>query len=298
MKPLARSPAGQLRRHAGELLRHAWPFRFIERFGALEDGGAEAHPRVPETWPAWASAFPRTSLPIEWAAQLYGARNRVSEGHGTRAGYLAGVKKFRWAHRPVPIVRTRVGPIARRGAFHEFTATFFTGSGAACAWMVGLLYLSDRIVPAPRPTPRGTGSVALREPVADPGAFRVLSDHRCANERRRRLEPNPDSPVYGGHFPGEPITPGVLLLEAMIESGCPLVEDAPAEGPYLIGVQDVVFHSLVRPGDELLFKVRKRGDAPAGHQFQASVHRGKKRVARAKFALGVPGDGAGASREV
>ena len=298
MTPLARSPAGHFRRHTGELLRHAFPFRFIERFGAFEGGGAEAHPRVPDTWPAWASAFPRTSLPIEWAAQLYGARNRAAEGPGTRTGYLAGVKKFRWAHRPVPIVRTRVGPIARRDAFHEFTATFFSGSGAACAWMVGLLYLSDRIVAPARPAPSGKGGGALREPVADPGAFRVLSDDRCGNERRRRLDPNPDCPVYGGHFPGDPITPGVLLLEAMVETGCPLVEDASAERLYLIGVQDVVFQSLVRPGDELLCKVRKGRDAPAGHHFQASVHRGKKRVARAKFALGVLGDGAGASREV
>ena len=298
MKRLARSFAGPSERHAGELLRHEYPFRFIERFGALEGGGAEAHPRVPGIWPTWASAFARTSLPIEWAAQLYGARHRSSEEHEARAGYLAGVKQFRWAHRPVSIVRARVVPIARHGAFHEFTATFFTGSGAGCAWMAGMLHLSDRSVPTPPPARRTNGNAAIREPAVDTGAFRVLSDHTLGNERWRRLEPNPDCSVYGGHFPGDPITPGVLLLEAMIESGCALVEDATPERLYLAGVQDVVFQSLARPGDELLFRVRKRLGEGAVHEFRGSVLCGKKRVARAKFSLGVLDHDARISEEV
>ena len=125
------------------------PYRFIEGFKTLESGAAEARPRLPEPWPIWASAFPRTALPIEWAVQLYGARIRVAEQRESRPGYLASVREFRWAEKPVRIARVKVAPAARRGGFHEFTAGFFSGSGTGCAWMAGALYFPGGSAPAP-----------------------------------------------------------------------------------------------------------------------------------------------------
>ena len=98
-------------------------------------------------------------------------------------------------------------------------------------------------------------------------------------------------------FPGTPIVPGVLLLEAMIEAGVALVPDVPAARLSLGGVRDVIFRSPVRPGDELLLKVKRQGRASGVHEFLASIHCHGKRVAGAKFALGALGNGNRSMRE-
>ena len=322
-------------------IRH--PFRFIERFETLEDGAAQACPRLPDTWPIWASTLPRTSLPIEWAAQLYGARVRAGARRGRRPGYLVGVREFRWSGEPVRIARAKVIPGDRHGGFHEFTADFLSESGTGCAWMAGALYLSDGPGPAPvsRASPgRGTrggedpvdvrgGEIRLREAAAGAGEdeaplrktvdhagegetpcrmvsgpaggseapFRVISDHTGGDRHERRIEPNPSCPVYAGHFPGDPIAPGVLLLEAMVEAGCVLVTDVPADRLYLVGVRDVVFQSLVRPGDVLCVRVKKRRGGNGAREFLASILCNERRVARAKFALGVLDNGSRMAEE-
>ena len=268
------------------------PYRFVEGFRVLEGGAAETRTTWPEPWPAWASAFPRTALPIEWGAQLYGARIRVAGQWASRPAYLAGVKEFRWAKRPVRIVRAMVMPAARRGGFHEFTAGFFSGSGTGCAWMTGALYFPGEPVPAPEGAPPATAGAGVRR--RDDGGkapFRVISEHTGENGYERRIEPNPACPVYAGHFPGEPIVPGVLMLEAMVEAGRALVPDVPTARLYLAGARDVVFRSLVRPGDALLLKVEKRSHASGVHEFLASMLCHGKRVAGAKFSLGALGNG-------
>lgn len=339
-------------------IRH--PFRFIERFETLEDGAAQARPRLPGTWPIWASAFPRTSLPIEWAAQLYGAWGRAGERRGRRPGYLVGVREFRWFKEPVRIARAKAIPGDRHGGFHEFTADFFGETGAGCAWMAGALYLPDGPGPSPgsraspgvesgggeapadarggggseAPLPQAgghageaevpfpktvhhTGGVGAphREIIdhigegetpyraasgpagASEAAFRVISDHGAGDGHERHIEPNPACTVYAGHFPGDPIAPGVLLLEAMVEAGCVLVTDVPVDRLYLAGVRDVVFQSLVRPGDVLCVRVRKRRGGNGACEFLASILCNERRVARAKFALGVLGNGSRIARE-
>ena len=57
-----------------------------------------------------------------------------------------------------------------------------------------------------------------------------------------------------GHFPGNPIMPGVLMVEAMAQCGAVAVlsEDANRGKLALFaGIDDVRFKRLVRPGDEL-----------------------------------------------
>lgn len=54
-----------------------------------------------------------------------------------------------------------------------------------------------------------------------------------------------------GHFPGNPIVPGVILCEILAQSACVLMEDAMKEGGYPVytGMNRVKFRSPVRPGD-------------------------------------------------
>jgi len=58
-----------------------------------------------------------------------------------------------------------------------------------------------------------------------------------------------------GHFPGNPVVPGVILCEMMAQSACLLVESGGDEfTPYLTGLNNVKFRGKVTPGDTVEFK--------------------------------------------
>jgi 3-hydroxyacyl-[acyl-carrier-protein] dehydratase len=67
-----------------------------------------------------------------------------------------------------------------------------------------------------------------------------------------------------GHFPGNPVVPGVILCEMMGQSACLLVDEEPGGDftPYFTGMNNVKFKNKVLPGDTIEFKseiTRKKG---------------------------------------
>lgn len=54
-----------------------------------------------------------------------------------------------------------------------------------------------------------------------------------------------------GHFPGNPIVPGVILCEILAQSACILLQDQMGAGklPVYTGLNNVKFRSPVKPGD-------------------------------------------------
>lgn len=68
-----------------------------------------------------------------------------------------------------------------------------------------------------------------------------------------------DEPFFQGHFPGEPVVPGVLLIEAMAQTGGILVlreKQNPADyATYLIKADNVKFRQKVVPGDTLVMRL-------------------------------------------
>jgi len=66
-----------------------------------------------------------------------------------------------------------------------------------------------------------------------------------------------NEPFFQGHFPNEPVMPGVMLIEAMAQTGGILVLSRLEEkySTYFIRVDNVKFRKKVVPGDTLLFKI-------------------------------------------
>jgi beta-hydroxyacyl-ACP dehydratase FabZ len=70
-----------------------------------------------------------------------------------------------------------------------------------------------------------------------------------------------NEPYFQGHFPGAPVMPGVLIVEAMAQAGGLLFFNTqPNSKPgalfYFMGIDKVRFRKPVVPGDQLILEVR------------------------------------------
>jgi UDP-3-O-[3-hydroxymyristoyl] N-acetylglucosamine deacetylase/3-hydroxyacyl-[acyl-carrier-protein] dehydratase len=68
-----------------------------------------------------------------------------------------------------------------------------------------------------------------------------------------------NEPFFQGHFPGHPVMPGVLIIEAMAQVGGVLlmgaIDDPESRVVYIMSLDNVKFRKPVRPGDQLRFEV-------------------------------------------
>lgn len=69
-----------------------------------------------------------------------------------------------------------------------------------------------------------------------------------------------NEPFFQGHFPGNPVMPGVLIVEAMAQAGCVLShisngDSEPRPLYYLVGVDNARFRRPVHPGDQLVIEI-------------------------------------------
>lgn len=95
-----------------------------------------------------------------------------------------------------------------------------------------------------------------------------------------------NEPFFTGHFPGNPVMPGVLLVESLAQAGAILAYLTTKTSPtdsifYLASVDNAKFKQMVKPGDQLHLSVhinmRKRsfwkiyGEATIDGQIACSV---------------------------
>jgi 3-hydroxyacyl-[acyl-carrier-protein] dehydratase len=113
----------------------------------------------------------------------------------------------------------------------------------------------------------------------EPGIWARALKHVCADE-----------PHFAGHFPGQPIMPGVLILEALAQTGgIALLSEPENRGKIALfgGVRNARFRLMVVPGDVLELEcrlTRRRGPVGTG---EAIARVGEKTACSAEltFAL-------------
>jgi len=97
-----------------------------------------------------------------------------------------------------------------------------------------------------------------------------------------------NEPFFQGHFPGHPVMPGVLLIEAMAQTSAILTIETLGGNSqgwlvYFMSIDQARFRKPVTPGDTLLISVTKIRNRGPVWKFKGRVHVGDTLMAEATF---------------
>ncbi len=97
-----------------------------------------------------------------------------------------------------------------------------------------------------------------------------------------------NEPHFQGHFPGAPVMPGVLIVEAMAQTAAALViatlgADAEGKLVYFMTIDNARFRRQVTPGDQLRMHVTKTRSRATVWKFDGKAYVGDKLAAEASF---------------
>ena len=104
-----------------------------------------------------------------------------------------------------------------------------------------------------------------------------------------------NEPFFQGHFPRQPVMPGVLIIEAMAQTAAVLVVEtlegaAAGKLVYFMTVDDARFRKPVLPGDTLKIRVEKLRNRGNVWKFSGQVRVEDVVVAEARFAAMIMDD--------
>jgi 3-hydroxyacyl-[acyl-carrier-protein] dehydratase len=110
--------------------------------------------------------------------------------------------------------------------------------------------------------------IALGLPHREPFIFvdRVLAHVPGESAECAKIFPA-DTPFFAGHFPGDPIVPGVILAEALAQTAG-LAAGQPGRGFRLTALRTMKFPSAARPGETIRLHARKAAVVGPLWQFE------------------------------
>lgn len=101
---------------------------------------------------------------------------------------------------------------------------------------------------------------------------------------------HPDEFFFQGHYPGQPLTPGVILCESAVQAGAVMLADIISTGdkvPVLTRMGDVKFKKMVLPGDTIEMHVKLDDVVSNAYYMTAQVKCDGKLAARLSFTCSV-----------
>lgn len=103
----------------------------------------------------------------------------------------------------------------------------------------------------------------------------------------------PDLPVFEGHYPGQPVLPGVLQLEAAFQAGAVLIATLgpvdPNRVPVVTRVNETKFRRMVRPGETLDIDVELKEKVANAYFLAGKVSVDGQVATRLEFACAAAG---------
>ena len=93
-----------------------------------------------------------------------------------------------------------------------------------------------------------------------------------------------EEPFFRGHFPGDPLVPGVILAEALAQTAG-IAAGQPGRGFRLTAIKGMKFPGAVRPEEVIDLAARKVGVVGGLWQFEVIARVGERRVAEGIIVL-------------
>lgn len=95
----------------------------------------------------------------------------------------------------------------------------------------------------------------------------------------------PDEPFFRGHFPGDPLVPGVILVEALAQTAG-LAGGGEGRRFRLAAIKTMKFPGAARPAEEITLRARRLATVGGLWQFEVAAHVDARPVAEGIIVLG------------
>ena len=97
-----------------------------------------------------------------------------------------------------------------------------------------------------------------------------------------------DEHFLDGHFPGNPVVPGVILCEILAQSSCVLLDTSlRGQTPYLVGMNNIKFKRPVAPGDTVRTECTLERVKGPFHFISGKLYVGDKLCVSGEFASAI-----------
>lgn len=101
---------------------------------------------------------------------------------------------------------------------------------------------------------------------------RKLITREAGSSAECETEFSDDDPMFAGHFPGEPLVPGVILTEALAQTAGIAAHNENAKTRFLLSaIRQMKFLRAVRPGEKIVLRARKVGEVDQLLQFEVEA---------------------------